>query len=134
MLSLPKFVIHSTWYVDCCWRSKKHYITIQFDSVNHFLVATCRQFHQRYEHKNFVRKSFWQLFSSYMYIEKAAKMMFVWKICAHYIDEIDIWEHFFQIIFPNFTLLLCLIWFLAWQVKMLLNLIQFFLELFKHRW
>ncbi len=29
-------------------------------------------------------------FPSYMYIEKAAKMMFVWKMRAYDVDEIDI--------------------------------------------
>ncbi len=33
--------------------------------------------------------SFWQLFSSYMYILKAAKTMFVRKICTFNVDEID---------------------------------------------
>jgi len=33
--------------------------------------------------------SFWQLFSSYMYIVKAAKTKFVWKICTFNDDEID---------------------------------------------
>jgi len=32
---------------------------------------------------------FQQLFSSYMYVEKAAKMMFVRKIRANDVDEID---------------------------------------------
>jgi len=38
------------------------------------------QFHQRFMHKFFVRKSFRQLFSSYMYVEKAAKTMFIQKM------------------------------------------------------
>jgi len=49
----------------------------------------CRQFHQRYAYKFFVRMLFQQLFSSYMYVEKAAKMMFVRKIRANDVDEID---------------------------------------------
>jgi len=32
---------------------------------------------------------FWQLFSSYMYVEKAAKMRLVQKICTYNVDEID---------------------------------------------
>jgi hypothetical protein len=33
----------------------------------------------------------WQLFSSYMYIEKAAESTFVQKICTQNVDEIDTW-------------------------------------------
>ncbi len=47
------------------------------------------QFHQRFMHKFFVRKSFRQLFSSYMYVEKAAETMLVRKICMYKVDEID---------------------------------------------
>ncbi len=47
-----------------------------------FDIATCRQFHQHFTCKFFVRTSFQQLFSSYMYLEKAAKTMFVQKICT----------------------------------------------------
>jgi len=36
----------------------------------------------------FVRKSFWQLLSSYMYIVKAAETTFVRKICMFNVDEI----------------------------------------------
>jgi len=39
------------------------------------------KFHQRFTREFFVRMLFWQLFSCYMYIEKAAKMTFVRKIC-----------------------------------------------------
>jgi len=42
----------------------------------------------------FVRKLFRQLFSSYMYIEKAATTTFVWKIHANNIDEIDTCSQF----------------------------------------
>jgi hypothetical protein len=38
--------------------------------------SNCRQFHQHFTHEFFVQTSFWQL---YMYVEKAAKMMFVQK-------------------------------------------------------
>ncbi len=34
-----------------------------------------RQFHQREAHEFFVQTLFWQLFSSYMYVVKAAKTM-----------------------------------------------------------
>ncbi len=37
------------------------------------------QFHQRYAREFFVQKSFQQLFSSYMYLEKAAEKTFVRK-------------------------------------------------------
>jgi len=33
------------------------------------------------QNKFFVQTSFWQLFSSYMYVEKAAETTLVWKIC-----------------------------------------------------
>jgi len=39
----------------------------------------------------FVQTSFRQLFSSYVYVEKAAKTTFVQKRCAFNIDEIDTW-------------------------------------------
>jgi hypothetical protein len=32
---------------------------------------------------------FWQLFSSYMYVEKAAETTFIQKICMKNVDEID---------------------------------------------
>ncbi len=34
---------------------------------------------------------FRQLFSSYMYVDKAAKMTFLWKIRTQNVDEIDTW-------------------------------------------
>jgi len=40
-------------------------------------------------YKFFVRTLFWQLFSSYMYVEKAAETTFVQKICMKNVDEID---------------------------------------------
>jgi len=45
-------------------------------------IDTCRQFHQYFKYKFFVQTLFWQLFSSYMYIEKAAKTTFVQKMRA----------------------------------------------------
>jgi len=48
----------------------------------------------------FVQMSFWQLFSSYMYVVKASETTFVRKICTFNVDEIDIWcqyhQHFFK--------------------------------------
>jgi len=48
-----------------------------------------RQFHQRYMREFFIRKLFWQLFSSYVYVVKAAETTFVQKICTFNVDEID---------------------------------------------
>ncbi len=41
-----------------------------------------RQFHQHFTYKFFIQTSFWQLFSSYMYIEKAAKTT-LYEIFVH---------------------------------------------------
>jgi hypothetical protein len=38
------------------------------------------QFHQHFTRQIFVQTSFWQLFSSYMYIDKAAETTFVRKM------------------------------------------------------
>jgi len=48
------------------------------ESLHSFLIS---DYHQHFNNKFFVRSLFWQLFSSYMYVEKAAEMMFVQKIC-----------------------------------------------------
>jgi len=47
------------------------------------------QFLQRFAREFFIRTLFWQLFSCYMYIEKAAKTTFVQKINTSNVDEID---------------------------------------------
>jgi len=47
------------------------------------------QFHQRYTGEVFVHTLFRQLFSSYMYVVKAAKMTLVQKTHAYNVDEID---------------------------------------------
>jgi len=47
------------------------------------------QFHQHYTRTFFVRTLFWQLFSSYIYVVKAAEMMFIRKIRLFNVDEID---------------------------------------------
>ncbi len=44
----------------------------------------------------FVRTLFQHLFSSYMYVVKAAKMTFVRKICTFNVDEIDTWSQINQ--------------------------------------
>ncbi len=51
-------------------------------------LSTYRQFHQPYTRAFFVRTLFWQLFSSYIHIEKAAKTTFVHNICMYNVDEI----------------------------------------------
>jgi len=55
-------------------------------------IDGCGQFHQHFTYKFFVRMFFWQLFSSYMYVEKAAQMMFIQKICTFNVDENDGWR------------------------------------------
>jgi len=52
-------------------------------------MPTNSQFHQHFTYKFFVRMLFWQLFFSYMYVEKAAETMLVRKICMYKVDEID---------------------------------------------
>ncbi len=42
----------------------------------------CSQFHQHFTYELFVQTLFWQLFSSYMYVEKAARTTLVQKICT----------------------------------------------------
>jgi len=48
------------------------------------------QFHQHFMRKFFEQTLFWQLFSSCMYVEKAAETMFVQKICTKNVDEIEV--------------------------------------------
>jgi len=55
------------------------------------LVKCWCQFHQCYTRKFFIRTLFQQLFSSYVYIVKAARTTFVQKICTFNVDEIDYW-------------------------------------------
>jgi len=43
-------------------------------------------------YKYFARTLFRQLFSSYMYVEKAAETTFIRKICKLNVDEIDTWK------------------------------------------
>ncbi len=63
----------------------------EFSDINS--VSRC-QFHQHYMPAFFKRKSFWQLFSIYMYIVKAAKTTFVQKIGAYNVDEMDGRQYF----------------------------------------
>ncbi len=51
--------------------------------------TNCSQFHQHFTYKFFVWTLFQQIFSSYMYIEKAAETMFVRKICTWNVDDMD---------------------------------------------
>jgi hypothetical protein len=46
------------------------------------------QFHQSITYEFSVRTLFWQLFSSYTYVEKAAKTKFIQKIHTKNADEI----------------------------------------------
>jgi hypothetical protein len=54
-------------------------------------------------HAFFVLTMFWQLFSSYMYVVKAAKMTIIRKISTFNVDEIDtcsqLHQHFMQAFF-----------------------------------
>ncbi len=52
-------------------------------------LYTRGQFHKHFTHEYFVLTLCWQLFSCYMYIERAAETTFVQKICKYNIDEID---------------------------------------------
>jgi len=56
-----------------------------------FIVGYVRcQFHQCFTRKFFIRTLFRLLFSSYMYIVKAARSTFVQKTRAYDVDEIDV--------------------------------------------
>ncbi len=63
------------------------------------------------ECENFLyERWFWQLFSSYMYVVKAAKMTFVRKICTFNVDEINtclpkmcLVSHIFTYFVSNFS-------------------------------
>ncbi len=50
-----------------------------------------RQFHQCFLRIFLYKRRFGSFFSSYVYVEKAAKTTFVQKRCAFNIDEIDTW-------------------------------------------
>jgi len=78
-----KFVTFSSLIKEVTEMSENLNLKIRLKSL------TRGQFHQRYAREFFVQKSFQQLFSSYMYLEKAAKTMFIWKICAYNVYEID---------------------------------------------
>ncbi len=57
--------------------------------LNRDVAAPFSQYHQHFTYEFFVPMLFWQLFSSYMYIEKAAEMTFIRKIRMLNVDEID---------------------------------------------
>jgi len=59
------------------------------------------QFYQRSMCKFLGQTSFWQLFLCTCNQRKAAKMTFVRKICAHYVDEIDGWLQKYRIVLYN---------------------------------
>jgi len=50
-------------------------------------LLTCGQFHQHFTRTLFILTSFWQLFSSYMYVEK--RRLLVRNIRTFNVDEID---------------------------------------------
>jgi len=79
-------------------------------STSIFFATKC-QFHQRYTREFFVWMLFWQLFSSYMYVVKAAKTTFVQKIRAFNVDEIDYKCQFHQHLIRSF----CTSW-LFWHL------------------
>ncbi len=60
-------------------------------AMNQMPLVLWAQFHQHFTYEFFVRTLFWQLFSSYMSIEKAAKTMCVQKSLEKNVDEIDNW-------------------------------------------
>jgi len=49
--------------------------------LKHIFLSSS-QFHQHFLYKFFVQTLFWQLFSSYMYIEKAVETTFIRNICT----------------------------------------------------
>ncbi len=65
------------------------FFVFEFDCILNIGAASKCQFHQLYTCTFCVQTLFWQLFSSYMYIEKSAKMTYVRKICTLNVDEID---------------------------------------------
>jgi len=67
----------------------KKFVKFEEKTKKKFKGQTCHRFHQRYTHAFFVRMLFWQLFSSYMHVEKAAETTFVLKKCAKNVGEID---------------------------------------------
>ncbi len=68
---------------------EKHMHRQQGATRLYIAVLASSQFHQHFTYEKFVRALFRQLFSSYMCVEKAAKTMFVRKICTWNVDEID---------------------------------------------
>ncbi len=59
---IHKTLLYKKTLVKCCWK----WLQPSISSTN-------------YAHKSFIQKLFWQLFSSYMYVEKAAKATSVQK-------------------------------------------------------
>jgi len=59
------------------------------NSKSQKIISSRCQFHQHFTYEFSVQALFQQLFSSYMYVEKAAKTTFIRKICTENVDEID---------------------------------------------
>ncbi len=55
-------------------------------------TETCSQFHQRFCERVFCTNVISAAFLVTCTVEKAAKMMFVRKICTFNVDEIDTWK------------------------------------------
>jgi hypothetical protein len=64
-------------------------VIIAASSHKEITPPSYRQFHQRSMPAFFLHTLFWQLFSSYMYVEKASKTTVVQKICTSNVEEID---------------------------------------------
>jgi len=89
----------------------------------------CSQFHQRYMREFFIHTLFQQLFSTYMYVVKAAETTFVQKIFTFNVDKFDTWK---KKAFPK-KVRLSFVFFFRWKVFFVLcsSLTQAFEKSFK---
>ncbi len=62
-------------FFDCIYFLSVAFIVLHSDAYQK--NVSCSQFHQHFMYNFFVQMLFWQLFSSYMYVEKAAETTFV---------------------------------------------------------
>jgi len=67
----------------------ERYLMLEFFFERYSKMLSWAQFHQHSLYEFFVQTSFRQLFSSYMYVEKAVKTTFVQKRRKFNVDEID---------------------------------------------
>ncbi len=86
----PTIFTHTKTFIQLCLKKisllKKSKLDNKiFDNAK---KSSC-QFHQHFMCKFFVRMLFWQLFSSYMNVEKAAKTTFIQKMYKQNVNEID---------------------------------------------